>query len=77
MDLLQKEDIDNEKVREYLDVLDRQSSRLKKINSGLLEASKASTGSINVELEELDAAVMLSQVAGEYEEKIQEKIILI
>ena len=34
VDLLQKEDIDNEKVREYLDVLDRQSSRLKKINSG-------------------------------------------
>lgn len=71
MDLLQKEDIDNEKVREYLDVLDRQSSRLKKLIQDLLEASKASTGSINVELEELDAAVMLSQVAGEYEEKFK------
>ena len=58
VDLLQKEDIDNEKVREYLDVLDRQSSRLKKLIQDLLEASKASTGSINVELEELDAAVM-------------------
>lgn len=75
VDLLQKEDIDNEKVREYLDVLDRQSSRLKKLIQDLLEASKASTGSINVELEELDAAVMLSQVAGEYKEKF-EKIIL-
>lgn len=71
VDLLQKEDIDNEKVREYLDVLDRQSSRLKKLIQDLLEASKASTGSINVELEELDAAVMLSQVAGEYEEKFK------
>ena len=49
VDLLQKEDIDNEKVREYLDVLDRQSSRLKKLIQDLLEASKASTGSINVE----------------------------
>lgn len=76
VDLLQKADIDNEKVREYLDVLDRQSSRLKKLIQDLLEASKASTGSINVELEELDAAVMLSQVAGEYEEKFK-KIILI
>ena len=65
------EDIDNEKVREYLDVLDRQSSRLKKLIQDLLEASKASTGSINVELEELDAAVMLSQVAGEYKEKFE------
>ena len=71
VDLLQKEDIDNEKVREYLDVLDRQSSRLKKLIQDLLEASKASTGSINVELEELDAAVMLSQVAGEYKEKFE------
>ena len=68
---MQKEDIDNEKVREYLDVLDRQSSRLKKLIQDLLEASKASTGSINVELEELDAAVMLSQVAGEYKEKFE------
>ena len=42
VDLLQKEDIDNEKVREYLDVLDRQSSRLKKLIQDLLEASKAS-----------------------------------
>lgn len=71
VDLLQKEDIDNEKVREYLDVLDRQSSRLKKLIQDLLEASKASTGSINVELEELDVAVMLSQVAGEYKEKFE------
>ena len=71
VDLLQKEDIDNEKVREYLDVLDRQSSRLKKLIQDLLEASKASTASINVELEELDAAVMLSQVAGEYKEKFE------
>ena len=40
VDLLQKEDIDNEKVREYLDVLDRQSSRLKKINSGFTRSVK-------------------------------------
>ena len=50
VDLLQKEDIDNEKVREYLDVLDRQSSRLKKLIQDLLEASKASTGSIKMTL---------------------------
>lgn len=44
---------------------------LKKLIQDLLEASKASTGSINVELEELDAAVMLSQVTGEYKEKFE------
>ena len=40
VDLLQKEDIDNEKVREYLDVLDRQSSRPKKLIQDLLEGFK-------------------------------------
>ena len=44
VDLLQKEDIDNEKVREYLDVLDRQSSRLKKINSGFTRSVKGIYG---------------------------------
>ena len=40
VDLLQKEDIDNEKVREYLDVLDRQSSRLKKLIQDLLKRQR-------------------------------------
>lgn len=73
VDLLQKEDIDNANVQEYLEVLNRQSARLKKLIEDLMEASKASTGSIKVELEELDAAVMLSQIAGEYQEKFQKK----
>lgn len=73
VDLLQKEDIDNANVREYLEVLNRQSARLKKLIEDLMEASKASTGSIKVELEDLDAAVMLSQIAGEYQEKFQKK----
>ncbi len=73
VDLLQKEDIDNANVQEYLEVLKRQSARLKKLIEDLMEASKASTGSIKVELEELDAAVMISQIAGEYQEKFQKK----
>ena len=40
VDLLEKEDIDNEKAKEYLEVLDRQSARLKKLIADLLEASK-------------------------------------
>ncbi len=73
VDLLLKEDIDNANVQEYLEVLNRQSARLKKLIEDLMEASKASTGSIKVELEELDAAVMLSQIAGEYQEKFRKK----
>ena len=73
VDLLEKEDIDNEKVKEYLEVLDRQTARLKKLIADLLEASKASTGNLKVNMEELDAAVLISQVAGEYTERFAKK----
>lgn len=73
VDLLEKEDIDNEKVKEYLEVLERQTARLKKLIADLLEASKASTGNLKVNMEELDAAVLISQVTGEYTERFAQK----
>ena len=69
VDLMEKEEIDNPKVQEYLEVLDRQSARLKKLIEDLMEASKASTGNIKVELEKCDATVMLTQVVGEFEDR--------
>ena len=56
-----------------MDVLDRQSSRLKKLIEDLMEASKASTGNLTVNLEECDVTVMLSQAVGEFEEKMVQK----
>ena len=58
------------KLREYADVLLRQSERLKRLIEDLVEASKASTGNLEVELMPCDAAVFLTQAAGEYEEKL-------
>ena len=57
-------------LREYADVLLRQSERLKRLIEDLVEASKASTGSLEVELMPCDASVFLTQAAGEYEEKL-------
>jgi signal transduction histidine kinase len=71
VDLIKKEDIQDEKVQEYVDVLDRQSARLKKLIEDLMEASKASTGNLAVNLEECDVEVLLTQVIGEFEEKLQ------
>ena len=70
VDLLQKEEIDNEKAKEYLEVLDRQSARLKKLTEDLIEASKASTGSMPVQMEQLELGVFLTQTVGEFEEKL-------
>ncbi len=73
VDLLSKEEIENEKAREYIEVLQRQSARLKKLTDDLVEASKASSGALGVTIEDCDLGVMLEQTAGEYGEKLAEK----
>lgn len=72
VDLMKKEDITDPTLVEYMEVLDRQSSRLKKLIEDLMEASKASTGNLPVNAEVCDATVMLSQVVGEFEERAKE-----
>jgi len=69
-DLIAKENCDNEKVREYSVVLLRQSERLKKLIDDLVEASKASTGNLDIHLAPCDATVFVSQAAGEYAERL-------
>ena len=73
VDLLSKEEIENEQAREYIEVLRRQSARLKKLTDDLVEASKASSGVLAVTIEDCDLSVMLDQTAGEYGEKLAEK----
>ena len=72
VDLIKKEKPENEKVKEYLDVLDRQSVRLKKLIEDLVEASKASTGNLTVNLTECEAGVLLSQTVGEFDERLRD-----
>lgn len=69
VDLIKKEEIHDEKLEEYINVLDRQSGRLKKLIEDLIEASKASTGNLSVNFENCDARVLLTQIVGEFEEK--------
>ncbi|MEE5990821.1 MAG: HAMP domain-containing sensor histidine kinase [Lachnospiraceae bacterium] len=68
-DLISKEEKNSEKTKEYSEVLVRQSKRLKTLLEDLVEASKASTGNLEVDLQPCDAQVFISQCAGEYEEK--------
>ncbi|MEG0596845.1 MAG: HAMP domain-containing sensor histidine kinase [Oscillospiraceae bacterium] len=73
VDLLKKEEIPNEKAQEYIEVLDRKSQRLKKLTEDLVEASKASTGALNVVKERIGVSQLLRQAFGEYEEKLGAK----
>lgn len=70
VDLLKKEPMPTDQAKEYLDVLDRQAARLKKLTEDLVEASKASTGNLTVNFQPTDVNVLLSQSAGEYQEKL-------
>lgn len=70
VDLLKKEDIPSQEAREYIAVLDRQSHRLKKLTEDLVEASKASSGVLNVDLQPTDVNVLFSQIEGEYQERL-------
>ena len=69
VDLLKKEPIESESAQEYIDVLDRQSQKLKKLTADLVDASKASSGALPVHSEKLDLGELLRQSAGEYTEK--------
>ncbi len=71
VDLLKKQEIQNDTANEYISVLDRQSVRLKKLVEDLVEASKASTGNLSVNLAPCDIGVLLSQTIGEFDEKFQ------
>jgi len=71
VDLLKKENIENETAKEYLAVIDRQSARLKKMTEDLVEASKASSGSINVSPARTDIKELLSQAVAEYDERLK------
>ena len=71
--LLKKEGLESENAPEYISVLERQAGKLKKLTEDLIEASKATTGCITVNAEELDINVLLAQACGEYEDKLSQR----
>jgi len=73
VDLLDKEmENPTEKEKEYLEILTRQSNRLKKLIQDLIDASKATTGNVEVKKEAILAGVILNQAMGEFEEKLKD-----
>ncbi len=72
VDLLQKENLENEAAAEYVNILEEKSARLKQLIEDLVEASKASSGNLAVTGEKVDLQELMMQACGEYEEKIQQ-----
>ncbi len=69
-DLICREECDNENIKEYSAILHNQSERMKRLIDDLVEASKASSGNIDIMLAECDARVLVSQSAGEYSQRL-------
>lgn len=70
--LIKQENIENEKVIHYIEVLDKKSQRLKQLTEDLVEVSKITSGNIELERVPIDFAELLRQSIGEFEDKFAE-----
>ncbi|MGL5260281.1 MAG: histidine kinase dimerization/phospho-acceptor domain-containing protein [Lachnospiraceae bacterium] len=73
VDLLKRENIESEIVKQYIHVLDVKSQRLKQLTDDLVEASKISSGNITIELIEVNFGEFIQQIIGEFADKLEEK----
>ena len=71
VDLLRKEDPNSEKAKEYLNIVDNRSQRLKKLVEDLIEVSKASTGNVKVNLTAVDIEEFINQANGEFVDRFE------
>lgn len=71
VDLLKRENIENEKAKDYIRVLDEKSQRLKQLTEDLVEASKISSGNIKLEFMNLNLNELVQQVNGEFAERFE------
>ena len=69
-DLLAAEDLGNEKAEEYINIISSNAMRLKKLATDVVDASKASTGNVSLDLEECSLGMMVEQVLGEYSDRL-------
>lgn len=73
VDLIKREPVENEKIKAYLEVLDSKSQRLKQLTEDLVEASKISSGNIELQCDCIDLVELMNQTTGEFIEKFESK----
>lgn len=73
VDLIKRENIEDEKISRYLEILEQKSQRLKTLTEDLVEASKASSGNLKLEISRIDFIELIYQTNGEFEEKFESR----
>ena len=71
VDLLKKENIKEEKIKEYINILDNKAQRLKKLTEDLIEASKVSSGNVKLNVENINLKELINQLIGEFKDKFE------
>ena len=71
VELLKREDFEDPKIRNYLQVLEEKSYRLKTLTEDVVEASKVSSGNISLEMMNLNLVELVNQTCAEFEEKFE------
>ncbi len=69
VDLLKREHIEDPKIQGYIQVLDQKSQRLKTLTEDLVEASKASSGTLQMTREKIDFVELINQTTGEFSDR--------
>lgn len=73
VNLIKREDIENERVKNYVRILDEKSQRLKQLTEDLVEASKVSSGNVKLDMQQIDLVELVCQTGGEFNEKFESK----
>ena len=71
--LLKREEIQNPKIEEYVDVLDKKTERLKILMEDLVEVSKINSGNFHIQPEQIDFREFQQQVQGEFFEQLRSR----
>ena len=72
VDLLKRLKIEQEPAKSYIGILDSKAQRLKQLTDDLVEASKISSGNIELNQEKLNLTELINQSIGEFSEKFEE-----
>lgn len=71
VNIIKNEDLSEEERKEYIEILDRKSQRLKILIEDLFEASKAASGEVELNIEKVDIVSLLKQALAEFDERIK------
>ena len=75
VDLLKRENPENEREREYIEILERKSLRLKSLITDLIDVSRISSGNVELHMADLDLRAMVQMAAGEFEDRFEQAML--